>query len=139
MYRQIYQIDIQGDKRFTIHRDRRTFNYNAVNALNLLPEHLERGVFEKEHREYKNRTQNYSTISVPELDTLIERVEAELDPARRQLHWERIQQIYATELAVLPLFFQSNIYVLPKWLEGLVPTGHLNGSTLWAEYWTRPE
>ena len=55
-YRRVYKIDVHDDKRFTLHQDRRTFNYNQLNAVTVLPDHLERPIFEKEPAEYKNRT-----------------------------------------------------------------------------------
>jgi peptide/nickel transport system substrate-binding protein len=83
--------------------------------------------------------QNYSTISIPELDNLIDNVEAELDPDKRMPLWNEIQRIYTSEIPVIPLFFRANTYVMPKWLQGLEPTGHLNPSTLWAESWSRSQ
>ena len=40
------------------------------------------------------------------------------------------------ELPALPLFFRADSYILPKWLKGVVPTGHQVPSTLWIETWT---
>ncbi len=45
MYRRILKIDVKDDKTFTMHMDRLTFEYNAINDFNLLPEHLERARF----------------------------------------------------------------------------------------------
>jgi peptide/nickel transport system substrate-binding protein len=36
---------------------------------------------------------------------------------------------------VLPLYFRSDTYVLPKWLKGVRPTGHSAPTTLWVEEW----
>jgi peptide/nickel transport system substrate-binding protein len=83
--------------------------------------------------------QNYSTISMPELDAAIEAVEAGLTRQERIPHWEKIQQIYSAELPVLPLFWRPNSYVYPLWLRGARPTGHLNSSTNWVEDWYREE
>jgi peptide/nickel transport system substrate-binding protein len=83
--------------------------------------------------------QNYSSVSIPELDDLIDAVENELDPEKRLPLWQRIQQIYTEELPVLPLFYRANTHILPKWLVGLVPTGHLNPSSLWVENWRPAE
>ncbi len=79
--------------------------------------------------------QNYSTINMPELDAAIEAVEAGLTREKRLPHWERIQQIYSDELPVIPLFWRPNSYILPHWLKGLRPTGHLDTSTNWVEEW----
>ena len=43
--------------------------------------------------------------------------------------------MYAEELPALPLFFRADSYILPKWLKGVVPTGHQVPSTLWIETW----
>jgi peptide/nickel transport system substrate-binding protein len=49
--------------------------------------------------------------------------------------WHRFQRIYADELPVIPLYFRANAYILPKWLTGITPTGHLGTTTLWVEEW----
>ena len=56
MYRRIWQIDVIDDKTFTIHDEKLTFNYNAYNDFRVLPEHLERAVFEADPATYRNRT-----------------------------------------------------------------------------------
>ena len=56
MYRRIWQIDVVDDKTFTIHDEKLTFNYNAYNDFRVLPEHLERAVFEADPATYRNRT-----------------------------------------------------------------------------------
>ncbi|MDJ0943076.1 MAG: peptide ABC transporter substrate-binding protein [Kiloniellales bacterium] len=81
--------------------------------------------------------QNYTAYSNPEMDDLIDRTERELDFDRRKELWARIQQIYAEDLPVLPLYWRANTYVLPKWLEGVRPTGHQYTTTLWVEEWRR--
>lgn len=45
MYRRILKIDVKDDKTFTMHMDRLTFEYAAINDFNVLPEHLERARF----------------------------------------------------------------------------------------------
>ena len=47
-----------------------------------------------------------------------------------------LQRLYMTDLPALPLYWRANSYVLPKWLHGLTPTGHLGPTTLWIEDWT---
>ncbi len=81
--------------------------------------------------------QNYTAYSNPEMDDLLDRIERELDFDRRKALWARLQEIYAEDLPVLPLYWRANTYVLPKWLEGVRPTGHQYTSTLWVEEWRR--
>ncbi|MBV8889839.1 MAG: peptide ABC transporter substrate-binding protein [Alphaproteobacteria bacterium] len=45
LYRRIAGITVKDDKTFTLHVDRLTFDYAAINDFVLLPEHLERAAF----------------------------------------------------------------------------------------------
>lgn len=83
--------------------------------------------------------QNYSTISIPELDADIKAVETKLTLKERLPYWEKIQQIYAEELPALPLFWRANVYVYPLWLKGARPTGNQDLSTNWVEDWRREQ
>lgn len=55
-YRSLYAVDVKDDKTFTLHFDKLTFEYSAINSFNLLPAHLERPVFEKDPGAYRQRT-----------------------------------------------------------------------------------
>ena len=79
--------------------------------------------------------QNYTGFRNPEMDDLIDRIEVELDRAKRKVLWARLQRLYVEELPVIPLYWRANAYVLPKWLSGLRPTGHQGTTTLWIEEW----
>src|SRR5581483_5490121 len=81
------------------------------------------------------RGQNDTGYRNPEMDQLMDQIEITLDRSAREQLWHRLQQIYAETLPDLPLFFRADSYVLPKWLAGVTPTGHLNVSTLWIENW----
>lgn len=61
-YRRITSIDVIDAKTFTLHVDRVTFNYNAINDFRLLPAHLERSIFEEDPATYRNRTR-YDTAT----------------------------------------------------------------------------
>ncbi|MGB0682979.1 MAG: peptide ABC transporter substrate-binding protein [Magnetovibrionaceae bacterium] len=41
VFRRILQIDVKDDRTFTLHQDRVTFRYNAINGFELLPAHLD--------------------------------------------------------------------------------------------------
>ena len=79
--------------------------------------------------------QNYTGYCNPEMDKLIDDTGIELDRDKRRAMWQRIQEIYATDLPVLPLYYRADPYVVPKWLTGIEPTGHQYPSTLWIENW----
>ena len=83
--------------------------------------------------------QNSGGYTNPEMDALLEALERELDPEARKGMWEKLQRIYMTDLPALPLYWRSNAYVLPPWLKGVRPTGHLGPSSLWVEEWARAE
>jgi peptide/nickel transport system substrate-binding protein len=79
--------------------------------------------------------QNHPGLRNAEMDRLLDDIEIELDREKRRVMWHRLQEIYAEELPALPLYFRANPHIWPPWLEGVVPTGHLNPSTLWIEDW----
>lgn len=80
--------------------------------------------------------QNFTGYDNPDMDGVIDAIERELDPEKRKPLWAELQRIYMTDLPALPLYWRANSYVLPKWLHGLTPTGHLGPTTLWIEDWT---
>jgi len=79
--------------------------------------------------------QNYTGYVKPEMDTALTRVREECGDEVQDELWAEIQTRYAEDLPALPLDFRANVFVLPKWLEGLRPTGHQYPSTLWVENW----
>jgi peptide/nickel transport system substrate-binding protein len=79
--------------------------------------------------------QNDAGFRNAEMDKLIDAIERELDRDKRKAMWGRLQQIYAEELPALPLYFRSEPHIWPLWLQGVVPTGHQDASTLWVEHW----
>lgn len=54
-YRRILKLDIKDDRTFTLHMDRLSYDYNALDALYLLPEHIERKNF-ADPKQYRQRT-----------------------------------------------------------------------------------
>jgi peptide/nickel transport system substrate-binding protein len=55
LYRRILKLDIKDEKTFTLHLDRLTYDYNAIDSLNLLPAHIEHKNF-ADPKEYRLRT-----------------------------------------------------------------------------------
>jgi peptide/nickel transport system substrate-binding protein len=78
---------------------------------------------------------NYPHFADPETDRLIGALVGELDPEKRLTLWARIQDIYARDLPALPLYFGSTVFVIPTWLKGIDPAGHLGTTTQWIEDW----
>ena len=56
LYRRILSIEVIDPRSFVLHLDRVTFDYNAVNDLQLLPAHIEAERFLAAPAEYRNRT-----------------------------------------------------------------------------------
>ncbi|OLQ94600.1 peptide ABC transporter [Vibrio ponticus] len=81
--------------------------------------------------------QNFGGYSNPEMDKLIDQIEAELNVEKRMALWKQYQNHYATQLPAIPLYYRADSYILPKWLKGVEPTGHQNYSSFWVENWTR--
>ncbi|MEE8394220.1 MAG: ABC transporter substrate-binding protein, partial [Rhodospirillales bacterium] len=54
-YRSLYRIEVVDDKTFTMHFDKLTFEYNAINGFSLIPVHLDELAF-ADPKEYKHRT-----------------------------------------------------------------------------------
>jgi peptide/nickel transport system substrate-binding protein len=80
--------------------------------------------------------QNDTGFRNPQMDRLIDALETELDPAKRKALWAAVQRLYATELPALPLYFRSSVFILPKWLSGVQPTGNQYPTTLWITDWS---
>jgi peptide/nickel transport system substrate-binding protein len=78
---------------------------------------------------------NSSGFSDPKMDADIKAAESELDPVKQKAIWADMQQIYAAQLPVLPLFFRSEAHVIPKWLKGYEPTGTSDYGAMWSENW----
>lgn len=79
--------------------------------------------------------QNYAGFANQEMDALIEQLEQTLTLEERLPLWRRYQEIYVEEVAILPLMFRANPFILPEWLKGVRPTGHFTQSSLWIEEW----
>lgn len=79
--------------------------------------------------------QNYPGFAHPAMDKALDDAETNCDPAENRAIWKDLQRVYAEELPALPLYFRANPFITPKWLKGIVPTGHQFPTTLWVEDW----
>lgn len=79
--------------------------------------------------------QNYAGYASKDMDALIDGIEVELDRGKRKEMWHKLQRLYAEDLPALPLYFRADPFLIPKWLSGIIPTGHEDPTTLWVEYW----
>jgi len=79
--------------------------------------------------------QNIAGYRNPRVDALLDTMELELDREKRGAMWRELQEIYAEELPAIPLWFRSQAYILPTWLEGVAPTGNQYSTSLWVENW----
>ena len=121
---------------------RREFDAMAMFAWLSSPENVPRTTLHSEQipsAENGWSGQNHMGYSNPEMDNLIDRLEIELDRDKRQAMWAELQRLYADDLPVLPLYWRAQPYVLPKWLDGVRPTGHQGTTTLWVEDWQRKD
>lgn len=80
--------------------------------------------------------QNAAGFKNAEMDRLIDALEIELDRDKRKTLWAAAQRLYASELPSLPLYFRSDVFILPKWLDGVRPTGNQYPTTLWITDWS---
>jgi len=117
---------------------KRKFTGLAMFAWLSAPENLPRTTLHSESipTEANNWAgQNYTGYKNPEMDKLIDAIEIELDREKRGALWKRLQQIYAEDLPAIPLYFRADGFILPKWLKGVRPTGHMYTTTHWIEEW----
>jgi len=56
LFHRISRVEVKDARTVTLHIDRLTFDYNAINDLRLLPAHIERARFQAAPAEYRNRT-----------------------------------------------------------------------------------
>ena len=117
---------------------RRRFQGMALFAWISSPENIPRTILHSSEIPTEARNwsgQNYTGFRNAEMDALLEAIPLELDREKRRPMWRRVQEIYMSEVPVLPLFFRSDAHIWPRWLDGVRPTGHLAPSTLWVEQW----
>lgn len=80
--------------------------------------------------------QNYTGYRNPKVDKIIDDLDTVCAPEKQKALWHDLQATYAEELPALPLYYRADSFFIPHWLKGIVPTGHLNPTTLWVENWS---
>lgn len=80
--------------------------------------------------------QNYPGFRNAQADRLIEDLETVCAREPRSKLWAELQQVYAGELPSLPLYYRADPFIVPVWLKGMTPTGHMHPSTYWIENWS---
>jgi peptide/nickel transport system substrate-binding protein len=78
---------------------------------------------------------NWSGFHDPLMDGVMAAAETELDPVKQKGLWLKMQQIYASQLPELPLYYREDPDVVPVWLKGYKATGREDYQTYWAEQW----
>ena len=71
-----------------------------------------------------------------EMDRLIDEVEVTLEREKRLKLFAEIQNLYVSDLPVIPLYYRASPFIIPKWLNGVEPTGNTSTTTLWVENWS---
>ncbi|MDD9900460.1 MAG: peptide ABC transporter substrate-binding protein [Alphaproteobacteria bacterium] len=79
--------------------------------------------------------QNYPGYKNPAMDYSLNELEVVCEKNANQKLWSDIQSIYASDLPALPLYFRANAFIVPTWLKGITPTGHMHPTTFWIEDW----
>jgi peptide/nickel transport system substrate-binding protein len=132
------RIKAEPPRIFSEALNRRTFPGLAMYAWVERPEGVPRSTLHSEEIPTAQNGwsgQNYPGYRSATMDRALDAAERELDTTKRRALFADIQRIHAGDLPVLPMFFRVDPFVIPKQLKGVVPTGHLNSSTLWVEQW----
>jgi peptide/nickel transport system substrate-binding protein len=132
------RIKAEPPRIFSESLNRRQFNGLAMYAWVQQPEAVPRSTLHSDEIPSAANGwsgQNYPGYRSTDMDKALDAAERELDTAKRRALFADIQRIHADDLPILPLFFRVDPFVIPKPLKGVVPTGHLNSSTLWIEQW----
>lgn len=79
--------------------------------------------------------QNFPGYRNSGMDHVLEAAERELNPDKRRAFFADMLRLYADDLPVLPMYFRVDLFVIPKQLKGVVPTGHQGSTSLWIENW----
>ncbi len=81
--------------------------------------------------------QNNPGYKNPEVDKLIDQLEAEFNAKKRAEIGRKIAEHYAKDIPVIPLYYRMNNSVIPADMKDYKLSGHLYYETLYIENWSR--
>ena len=84
------------------------------------------------------RGQNFPGFCLPRADALLAQIARELDDEKRATLARELEQVLATELPQLPLYFRTEVSVIPKGFRGWRPVGILQSQAWNAQEWAWP-
>ena len=79
--------------------------------------------------------QNSGGWTNPLVDKALDTIETELDAKERQKLMVKVLQEYNKDVPVIPLYFRSDVAVIPANLKNHFVTGHQHSAPRWAQYW----
>ncbi len=80
--------------------------------------------------------QNFTSWANPKVDQIVDQLDLEFNAKKRvELAWE-LQKLYTAEIPVLPMYYRSEIAVLPAGLKNVRLTGHQFPETNEVEKWS---
>jgi peptide/nickel transport system substrate-binding protein len=79
--------------------------------------------------------QNYTGFRNVNVDQLVQDYDYEFDFAKRKKITDQIVKEYTTQIPVIPLYFRSEVSVIPSSMTGYKMTAHSFYETLSAEFW----
>jgi peptide/nickel transport system substrate-binding protein len=80
--------------------------------------------------------QNNPGYKNPEVDKLIDQLEAELSFKKRQALGQKMVELCAKDVPVIPLYYRPTNSVIPTTMKGFRLSGHLHYETLYVENWS---
>lgn len=81
--------------------------------------------------------QNRTAWSNAKVDEALDKIYGEFDLENRKKLMRTVLQEYTSDVPVIPLYYRSEIVVLPKTLKNYKPSGHQFMSSLQSEYWEK--
>ena len=80
--------------------------------------------------------QNYTGWSNKNVDTLLDQIDVEFNADKRKKMAHELLKYYTEDVPVIPLYYRSDIAVIPNSLVGYKLPGHLYYETNEAEKWS---